>query len=340
MIINKNTPKLTIGYATHCRKQFIINRLKTINTLKIPTEVEIIVIDNASTDGTYEAIKGLTDSTNIKVYSNNKNLGFSGNFIEVLKRARGDYVLWSSDEDEINLKGIESFFKWIEDKDLDAIFLNHYQKINSKKFIATRKNRSRLLYQDDLWGGCHLPGVVWNKKVALQSVRDWDKLKIRFPQVSKYYPNLMILIRILPNYNSYFYNEFITYQVEYTKSQHISKPGFQYHHLNPRWLQHNELLDFISSCIKLEKNPIRIKYFQKIKKTLNENLYSFLSEAIRQENPNLYSHFIRSHTPIYLIKRWYKLIKLVCKSFLDDPEIAIQRIKKRLKALYVDHKKT
>ena len=339
MVIKKNIPKLTIGYATHNRKHLITNRLKAINALKIPFEVEIIVIDNASTDGTYEAIKDLTNRTKIKAYRNNNNLGFSGNFIEILKRASGDYVLWSSDEDEINLKGIESLFKWIEGKELDVVFLNHYQKINLKKIIATRKNKSRLLYQEDLWGGCHLPGAVWNRKVAIKSIKDWGKLKIRFPQLSKYYPNLMILIRMLPNYKSYFFNEHITYQVEYAKSQHISKPGLQYYHLNPRWLQHIELLDFISSCIKLEKKPSRIKYLQSLKRSLNENLYSFLSEAIRQEEPYLYSYFIRSHTPNYLIKRWYKLIKLVFKSFLEDPSLALDRIKKRLKVRYVDHKK-
>ena len=340
MTIKKIRTKLTIGYATHNRKQFIINRLKTLDSLNIPPEVEIIVIDNASTDGTFEAIKEITKKTKIKIYCNKKNLGFSGNFIEILKKAKGDYVLWTSDEDEINLIGLEKFFKWIEGKELDAIFLNHYQKINQKKFIATRKNRSRLLCKDDLWGGCHLPGVIWNKKVALQGIRDWDKLKIRFPQLSRYYPNLLILLRILPNNKSYFYNEYVTFQVEYAKSQHISRSGFQYHHLNPRWLQHIELMDFIHLCIKFEKNLIRVKYLQKIKKSLNENLYSFLTEAMRQENPYLYSHFIRSHTPIYFIKRWYKLIKLVIKSIIDDPELAILRIKKRLKIMYMDYKKT
>ena len=50
--------------------------------MDIPDNIEIIVIDNFSTDGTFKAISDLTTGSRIKIYRNNKNLGFAGNFVE------------------------------------------------------------------------------------------------------------------------------------------------------------------------------------------------------------------------------------------------------------------
>lgn len=334
-LLKEYNQMFTIGYATYNRKDYIVRRLNSLLAMDIPGNVEIIIVDNASTDGTFKAISDLTTSTKIKAYRNNENLGFAGNFVEVLRRAKGDYVMWFSDEDEINLGGIQNLFDWIGNKRFDVIFLNHYRKEGAGKLTPLRKNKTRRIEYDDLWGCCHLPGSVWNRSIALDNLNDWDELKEVYPQISKYYPNLMLLIRVLPNLNSYFFNGYIAYQKDYAKSQHTSKIGYQYYHLNPRWLQHVELVDFISSCIEHDENSLRVKYFLRMSKSLNENLYNYLSEAIRQENPYLYSYFSRSCTPSYVIRRWYALVKLVFKSLFDNPSLAIHRIKKRLKARYI-----
>jgi len=338
-LLEKDNYIFTIGYATYNRKDYIVRRLNSLIAMDIPDNVEIIIVDNASSDGTFEAISDLTAGTKIKSYRNNENFGFAGNFVEVLRRAKGDYVMWFSDEDEINLGGIQNLFDWIGNEKFDVIFLNHYRKEKSKKLFPLRKNKTRVIEYGDLWGCSHLPGSVWNRSIALDNLNDWDELKGVYPQISRYYPNLMLLIRVLPNLNSYFFNGYIAYQKDYAKSQHVAQSGYQYSHLIPRWLQHNELISFIELRIQKTEDIKNKKYLHKMYKSLNRNLYTYISTAIREERPHLYAYFSRSCSPIYIARRWYSLIKLVFKSLFDDPLLGIHRIKKRLKARYMHNNK-
>ena len=331
-------PKLTIGYATHNRRDCIVRRLRSLLLKSIPDYIEIIIIDNHSDDGTFEAISELSKNSKIRVYQNESNVGFAGNFLEVLKRAHGDYVMWSSDEDEISFEGVERFIDWMGRKKLNAIFLNHYRKESTGKLLPLRKNNTRRVRFYEIWECCHLPAIVWNRLIVKEKLNDFAINKEKYPELSKYYPNLLLSISLSPFKRNYFYNGYITYQIDFEKSQHTSKKGAQYYHLNPRWLQHNELVDFIHSMILEEENLGRQKFLKKMVISLNRNLYGYLSEAIRQENPHLYSYFSRSGTPLYVLRRWYQLLKLVIKSIFDNPFLAMSRIKKRLINRYLNNK--
>jgi len=331
-------PKLTIGYATHNRKDCIVKRLRNLLSTSIPDYIEIIIIDNHSEDGTFEAISELSKNSKIRVYQNESNVGFAGNFCEVLKRARGDYVMWSSDEDEINFEGAVKLIEWMVNKKLNAVFLNHYRKESAGKLTPLRKNSTRRVRCYEVWECCHLSAIVWNRLSVTEKLNDITINKEKYPELSKYYPNLLLSISLSPFKKNYFYNGYITYQIDFEKSQHTSKKGAQYYHLNSRWLQHNELVDFIHSMILVEENLGRQKFLKKMVTSLNRNLYDYVSEAIRQENLYLYNYFSRSGTPFYVIRRWYKLLKLVIKSLFDNPLLALQRIQKRLLNRYVNNK--
>lgn len=54
-------------------------------------DIEIIVVDNASTDGTSQIIAGFADSR-IRVFRNSENIGAAGNFNRAVSLARGRYL--------------------------------------------------------------------------------------------------------------------------------------------------------------------------------------------------------------------------------------------------------
>ena len=63
--------------------------------------IEIIVCDNASTDGTWDVLqKYAKQDERVKVFRNETNVGPVRNWMECLKRASGEYAkyLWSDDE--------------------------------------------------------------------------------------------------------------------------------------------------------------------------------------------------------------------------------------------------
>ena len=75
---------------------------KTINSALSQTykNLEIIVVDNASTDATWKIISGIAkDNPVVKVYKNEKNIGPVKNWRRCVQEASGDFgkILWSDD---------------------------------------------------------------------------------------------------------------------------------------------------------------------------------------------------------------------------------------------------
>ena len=208
------------------------------------------------------------------------------------------------------------------------------EKIERYESPAIRKNKTRLINYDDLLFCSHLPGTVWNRNKALINLDDWGIMKKNYPETSKYYPNLLLLIKLIPFANSYFFNGYISYQKEKKKrgmSFAIADPGKHYSHLASRWLQHKEFTSLIELSIKKTKKIESKKFLYKMHKSLNENLYELISKAILEEKPSMYGYFSNMYSPFLIIKRSYKFFKIVFKSLLNNPLFTIYRIKQRLK---------
>jgi len=87
---------------TYNRKLLLIECIEALK--QCVDKVDIYIIDNASTDGTYEALCYLIDSKEIKYYNTNKNIGGAGGFNYGIKQAAvaGEYsYFWLMDDDTI-----------------------------------------------------------------------------------------------------------------------------------------------------------------------------------------------------------------------------------------------
>ena len=331
-IINKK-PFLTIGYATYNRKKLIIRRLREILLMNLRKDIEVIIVDNASIDGTFSELKKIKSPKNISIYCNKTNLGFGGNVIEVIKKAKGEYVVWVSDEDCIEEKKINQIISYLKKKKPDSLILNHFKKI-SKKLFPTRLNKSRIINEKDVWGTCHLPGIIWRKKKLELICKNWKNYQKNYPQLSKYYPNLIFIINLIPNKNSFYYDNLLTYQKDFEKSQHEHILLYSYSNVIPRWLQHNEILKLIDDLIKNRSNIKHNIILNQMKENLNKNIYTYVLNAIYQENKEIYYHFVRSFYPSYILKRNFLFISTALRFFLNNPALSFQVILKRLRAFY------
>ncbi len=91
--------KVSILIPVYNRKNLIEETIKSAlnQTYK---NVEIIIVDNKSTDGTYEILKKYAEKyENIKLYRNKENIGPVRNWMKCIEYATGKYgkILWSDD---------------------------------------------------------------------------------------------------------------------------------------------------------------------------------------------------------------------------------------------------
>ncbi|MCL7413412.1 MAG: glycosyltransferase [ANME-2 cluster archaeon] len=96
------------------------------------TNFELIISDNASTDGTYEICKEYADKDpRIQYYRNEQNLGAAWNFNRVFELSRGKYFKWAAHDDILDPNCISEFVE-VLDNDDSIILCNSKAKIIDK----------------------------------------------------------------------------------------------------------------------------------------------------------------------------------------------------------------
>jgi glycosyltransferase involved in cell wall biosynthesis len=118
--------KLTIGIPIYNGEETIAETLNSIFS-QITPEVEVVVSDNASTDGTRRIVEMYCEKySQLKYHRNENNMGADKNIDLVVNRATGTYVWLMGDDDEISSGGVAYIIGIIDaHPDLAAIFVNY-----------------------------------------------------------------------------------------------------------------------------------------------------------------------------------------------------------------------
>lgn len=98
--MNKNLPLVSVVIATYNGEKYLLEQLDSI-TNQTYKNIEIIICDDNSTDGTKKIIKNFAENNpNVYYYLNVNNLGVNKNFEEGFLKAKGDFIS-ISDQDDI-----------------------------------------------------------------------------------------------------------------------------------------------------------------------------------------------------------------------------------------------
>ena len=136
--MNNNRKILSIAIPTYNRVKKLEKSITRIINFCADKEVEIIVSDNASNDGTKQAVERLQKLyPQIQYYRNERNLGFDGNFLNCFEKATGKYV-WLIGDDDVVLNGsIESILSCLELHPI-CVHLNSSALIDEERMIISK----------------------------------------------------------------------------------------------------------------------------------------------------------------------------------------------------------
>lgn len=94
-----------------------VERVKALvcNLLSLPdSDIQVVVLDNGSTDKTSEVLAKIDDSRFIFA-SNQENQGALFNMVNVFRYATGQYVIYSTDQDSTDISKIHTFKSFLRD---------------------------------------------------------------------------------------------------------------------------------------------------------------------------------------------------------------------------------
>lgn len=106
-------------FLTFCIPSF--NRVEQVQSLvnsllSLPDEdIEVVVLDNASTDGTYQVLSQIRDPR-FKLAANPENRGALYNMVNVFSLSTGTYVVYSTDQDKTNIERVADFKAFLQGK--------------------------------------------------------------------------------------------------------------------------------------------------------------------------------------------------------------------------------
>lgn len=139
-------PTLTIGIPVYDEIKYIRKTMENLFKIIscIENQIEVIVVDNCSTDGTREYLEFLgVFPTNVKlrVVFNSKNEGFNFSVDTIIAQAKNDYLWVIGGHDQINLVGLKLILKSLEARPTYVI-----------GNATIRDETSNLVINESLWG--------------------------------------------------------------------------------------------------------------------------------------------------------------------------------------------
>lgn len=103
-------------------------------------DIEIICINDGSTDGSLKIIKDYARDDKRIVLINKKNSGYGDSMNKGLDKATGEYVGIVESDDFIDLGAFEKMYKLAKKYDLDVVKTNFYEYVTKKKRDVAKSN--------------------------------------------------------------------------------------------------------------------------------------------------------------------------------------------------------
>lgn len=87
-------PKVSVIILTYNHERYILKALKSVVAQKVNFQIEVLVFEDSSTDGTKEIVEKFQGENKdlVRVYSNTINQGIKNNVMRVLSEIEGEYV--------------------------------------------------------------------------------------------------------------------------------------------------------------------------------------------------------------------------------------------------------
>ncbi|KAF0151094.1 MAG: glycosyl transferase family protein [Ignavibacteria bacterium] len=189
-----NKIKLCICIPTYNRSKFLEVCLEyLVPQVKHKENVEVIVIDNASTDNTMNIMNAIISAhSNIHYYRNEMNIGYSGNQVKCIEYSNGQYTAILSDDDVYTDNLVDDILNITNEREYSFIALNYYSFMENvtkplqANFAPTSDiNFSRGYDIMNYPSVGHFSGFVFNSRLAKETLREMLQ-KHSFEEYEKY----------------------------------------------------------------------------------------------------------------------------------------------------------
>lgn len=161
-----NDIELSFCIPTYNRAQSV-HRLVTDILACQDSKIEVVVLDNGSTDDTLSILRAIKDER-LSVYSNGENKGALYNMVHVLNKGRGQYLVYSTDQDYVDHNKINEFKSFLMQQSGLACGFCTFSSMSTIEYELFPKGFQSI--KNIAYKGRHPTGYFFNNKL-LKSIQ-------------------------------------------------------------------------------------------------------------------------------------------------------------------------
>lgn len=196
--MKKNNPLVSVLIPTYNSSKFVEETIKSI-TDQTYKNIEIVVVDDASTDNTVEILQKLSkEDSRIKLFVNKENLGITENMNNGINKCNGKYIAILDGDDWAYPYRIEEQVKLMEEN-TDVVICSGYMDICNENLEIQTTRRYPLKNKDIRkamvrYDPIPHPASIWRREALIKTslysknfpiCRDYD-LVVRISEFGKY----------------------------------------------------------------------------------------------------------------------------------------------------------
>ena len=174
-----NTPKVTIAVSVYNVEQFVRASMDCIVNQTMH-DIEILCIDDASTDGTWKILQEYADKdSRIQIFRQDKNYGLSVSRNKAIELANGEYLIMLDGDDIFALDMVEKAYNKAIETHADMVLWDYCVFYDEVQLKSIRRQQSTLIgiSADDKIALLRRPAFIWTKLLKTSTIRD---LNIKF----------------------------------------------------------------------------------------------------------------------------------------------------------------
>lgn len=285
--------KVSIIIAAYNIEQYIKRCISSVIN-QTERDIEIIIVNDGSTDNTLNIIENVTkNDSRIKVI-NKKNEGLIEARKTGLSIAKGEYILFVDGDDYLELGAIEKLYNYSKVKNLDVLLFNCFWSYDDGRIVCKNTFDKNEIKNNDSYIKLLLLGKmsvnIWSKFIKREFI-----LKVNLPNNLTYGEDLAIVMSMLTKKPNISYIEDNLYYY-YQREDAITKK------IDTKVLGLEEAIEYAKSI--LENNNMFLKYksefeyFYYINMYLTKivfntdfnNIHKKLYDYYREKNINLFNN--------------------------------------------------
>ena len=116
-----NQKLITICIATYNRSDRVTNLTKTLLSFELNNEIEILIIDDYSSDNTFESLSQFSDVPNVSVYRNQQNLSRARTQLKYFNLCKTEFLVELADDDYLLKDGLLELLDLLPKLDVDFL---------------------------------------------------------------------------------------------------------------------------------------------------------------------------------------------------------------------------